>query len=108
MIRLHKGSSLTALPIYLPRDEAIPVGEIPARSSFTRSFRDEHELLQREQTGGDPLVVAAAYSTVIGIALGLLALLAWALHRLSFGVGSQRSRASSGHAPTPLRPRTSR
>lgn len=103
MIRLHKGRSLTALPIYLPRDEAIPVGEVPAAPSFTRRFRDEHELLQREQTGGDPLVVAAAYSTVIGIALGLLALLAWALHRLSFGVGVRRpgERARRGPARLP-------
>ena len=30
MIRLHKGDSLAALPIYLPRDAAIPVGEVPA------------------------------------------------------------------------------
>ncbi len=108
MIRLHKGRSLTALPIYLPRDAAIPVGEIPAPPSFTRSFRDEHELLQREQTGGAPMVVAAAYSTVIGIAFGLLSLLAWALHRLSFGVGSQRPRATTGRAQARLRARTSR
>ncbi len=108
MIRLHKGSSLTALPIYLPRDTAIPVGEVPARASFTRSFRDEHKLLQREQKGGEPLLVAAAYATVGGIALGLLALLAWALHRLSFGVGSKRPRATARRTPARLRARTSR
>ena len=32
MIRLHKGYALTALPIYLPADPAIPVGGVPARS----------------------------------------------------------------------------
>ena len=85
MVRLHEGNSLTALPIFLPRDAAIPVGEIPAPAAFTRTFRDEHKLLQREQTGGSPLVVALAYSTVAAIALGLLALLAAALHRLAFG-----------------------
>jgi hypothetical protein len=83
MIRLHEGNSLTALPIYLPRDAAIPVGETPAPMRFTRSFGDEHELLQREQKGGGPLLVAVAYSTVAGIALSLLVLLAWALHRLA-------------------------
>src|SRR3954447_6224512 len=51
MIRLHDESSLTALPIFLPRDEAIPVGETPAPAHFTRSFGDEHQLLQREQKG---------------------------------------------------------
>jgi hypothetical protein len=85
MIRFHEADSLTALPIYLPRDAAIPVGEVPAPPVFTRAFRDEHKLLQREQTGGSPLVVALAYSTVAAIALGLLALLAAALHRLAFG-----------------------
>jgi hypothetical protein len=95
MIRLHKGDSLAGLPIYLPRDAAIPVGEVPAANSFTRSFRDEHKLLQREQKGGSPVLVAIAYSVVAGVTLGLLALLAWALHRLSAGV---RPRRRIGHA----------
>ncbi len=86
MIRLHEGNSLTALPIYLPRDAAIPVGEVPAPAHFTRAFGNEHQLLQREQKGGSPLLVAIAYSTVAGITLSLLALLAWALHRLAVGV----------------------
>ncbi len=86
MIRLHEGNSLTAVPIYLPRDAAIPVGEVPAPAHFTRSFGNEHQLLQREQKGGSPLLVAIAYSTVAGITLSLLALLAWALHRLSVGM----------------------
>jgi len=86
MIRLHDGSSLTALPIYLPRDEAIPVGEVPASAHFTRAFGDEHQLLQREAKTGSPVVVALAYSAVAGIALSLLILLAWALHRLAVGL----------------------
>jgi len=92
MIRLHDGSSLTALPIYLPRDEAIPVGEVPAPSQFTRTFGDEHQLLQREAKGGSPLVTALAYSAVAGIALSLLVLLAWALHRLAVGLRPTRRR----------------
>ena len=86
MIRLHEDNSLTALPIFLPRDEAIPVGEVPAKAQFTRAFSDEHQLLQREAKGGPPFLVALAYSTVAAIALSLLALLAWALHRLAVGV----------------------
>lgn len=93
MVRLHEGNSLTALPIYLPRDEAIPVGEVPAPAHpFTRPFGNEHKLLQREQKGGSPLLVAVAYSTVAAIALSLLVLLAWALHRLSAGPPSPRRR----------------
>jgi hypothetical protein len=85
MIRLHEDSSLTALPIFLPRDEAIPVDEIPAPARFTRSFGDEHQLLQRESKGGNPLLVALAYATVGAVTLSLLALIAWALDRLSVG-----------------------
>jgi hypothetical protein len=92
MIRLHDDNSLTALPIYLPRDEAIPVGEVPAPAHFTRAFGDEHQLLQRESKGGSPLLVALAYSTVAGIALSLLVLLAWALHRLAVGPRPTRRR----------------
>lgn len=92
MIRLHDGNSLTALALYLPRDSAIPVGEVPAPARFERAFGDEHLLLQREQTGGSPLLVAAAYATVAAIALSLLALLAWGLHRLSFGARPRRQR----------------
>lgn len=83
MIRLHKGSSLTAAPIFLPRDEAIPAAEVPASRAFERSFVDETQVLQREKTGGSPALAAVAYACVVGIAISLLALLAWGLHRLS-------------------------
>jgi hypothetical protein len=92
MVRLHHGDSLTALPIYLPRDDAIPAAEVPAHESFTRPFVDETRILQREQTGGGPLLVAAAYSVVVAITLALLALLVWGLHRLAFGPGAPRHR----------------
>jgi hypothetical protein len=98
LLRLHEGRSLNALPLFLPADEAIPVGEVPASASFTRDFGNEHKLLQREQTGGSPVLVALAYSTVAAIALSLLALLAWGLHRLSFGPRRGRRRAASGRA----------
>ncbi|HEX9966768.1 MAG TPA: hypothetical protein VGB06_02360, partial [Solirubrobacterales bacterium] len=93
MVRLHRGDSLTALPIYLPADDAIPAVEVPARETFTRAFVDETQLLQREQTGGGPLLVAAAYATVVAITLALLALLVWGLHRLAFGPAPPRPRA---------------
>jgi hypothetical protein len=104
MVRLHKGSSLTALPIYLPRDAAIPVGEVPAPASFTRAFGNEHHILQREQKGGSALLVAVAYSAVAAIALALLSLLAWALHRLAFGGGKPRPRSGRRAAPAPALP----
>jgi hypothetical protein len=103
MIRLHSGSSLTAAPIFLPRDAAIPAPEIPARAAFSRGFIDETQLLQREKTGGSPALVAIAYATVAGIAFSLLVLLTWSLHRLAFPPrpGAGRSR---GTAPAPSTP----
>lgn len=92
MLRLHKGNSLAALPLYLPADAAIPVGETPAPAHFTRSFGDEHKLLQREAKPGAPALTALAYAAVASIALALLVLLAWALHRLSAGPARQRRR----------------
>jgi hypothetical protein len=86
LIRLHDESSLNALPIFLPKDEAIPVGEVPAPAQFTRSFGDEHQLLQRESKGGPAFLTALAYSTVLAITLSLLGLLAWGLHRLAVGL----------------------
>jgi hypothetical protein len=103
MIRLHKGSSLTAVPIYLPLDAAIPAAEVPAKASFTRPFVDETQILQREKTGGSPALVAIAYATVAGIALSLLVLLVWSLHRLAFppraAVRHGRRGAPAGSTP---------
>jgi len=103
MIRLHKGSSLTAVPIYLPLDAAIPAPEVPAKASFTRHFVDETQILQREKTGGSPALVAIAYATVAGIALSLLVLLVWSLHRLAFppraAVRRGRRGAAAGSTP---------
>jgi hypothetical protein len=103
MIRLHNGSSLTAVPIFLPRDAAIPAPEVPARASFSRGFIDETQLLQREKTGGSPALVAIAYATVASISLSLLALLAWSLHRLAFPPrpGLRRSSGKAPASPTP-------
>jgi hypothetical protein len=83
LIRLHRGRSLTALPVYLPQDLAIPAAEVPAPPRFERAFVSDSEILQREQKGAAPALGVLAYGAVLAIALGLLALLAWGLHRLA-------------------------
>ncbi|HEX2086167.1 MAG TPA: hypothetical protein VHF89_10830, partial [Solirubrobacteraceae bacterium] len=83
LLRLHTGSELQIAPIYLPADQEIPAKEIPAPASFERRFVAEPEILLREQTGGGGLSWAIAYGVVASIALALLALIAWALHRLA-------------------------
>jgi hypothetical protein len=100
MLRLHDGRSLTALPVFFPHDEAIPAPEIPASSRFTRDFVADHELLQREQKDGvSPWLTIGAYGTVLGITLALLALFAWAVHRIGAITGG-RAGGGGGAATT--------
>ena len=75
-----------SVPIYMARDRAIPAPEVPAQASFTREFQADHELLQRERKTGVPgALTAAAYATVLAIALSLIGLIAWALIRMEGG-----------------------
>jgi hypothetical protein len=85
-LRLHQGSSLVSVPIFLPEDRAIPAPEVPAASSFTREFQPDIEVLQRERKSDVPGALAAlAYLTVLAIALSLIVLLAWSLLRVERG-----------------------
>ncbi len=95
LIRLHNGNSLTVAPIFLPEDKAIPAKEVPAPAQFTREFVPDHEVLQREQKDAAPFLTVLAYGVVIVIALALLVLLAWGLHRLASGAGEDRRRRFS-------------
>jgi hypothetical protein len=84
LLRLHGGSSLGALPIYLPRDDAIPAPGVPApRKSFTRKFVSDRQILQREAKNAAPWLSSVAYSLVLVLALALFAALAWGLRRLA-------------------------
>jgi hypothetical protein len=96
LVRLHEGDSLTALPLYLPEDPAIPAPAVAAPAQFERSFVADHEILQREQKDAAGWLTVAAYAVVVAIALALLTLLAWGLHRLGTHTGEpSRSRSRS-------------
>jgi hypothetical protein len=105
LIRLHKGNQLSAVPIYLPADEAIPVPGVPAPPRFTREITGDHQVLQREQKETSGWLTLVAYLVVAGIAMSLLALLAWGLHRLGGSVPQPDSPLSglerSGRERTP-------
>jgi hypothetical protein len=83
MVRLHSGYALTAVPVYLPADPAIPVGRVAAPARFTRPFANEHKILQREQKTAASWLYAFAYGVVFVCAMGFLVLLAWGVHRVS-------------------------
>ena len=82
LVRLHKDNWLKALPLYLPEDGAIPAPSVPAQPNFEREFISDHEVVQREATGGSPGLVAGAYAILILIAIAWLTTLGWGLRRL--------------------------
>ena len=82
LVRLHKDDWLRALPIYLPRDSAIPAPEVPAEANFSRDFIVDYEVVQREAVGGNGTITIIAYIVLIAIAVMWLGALAWALARL--------------------------
>jgi hypothetical protein len=83
IVRVSKDNTLSAMPIYLPEDPAIPAEGVPASASFEREFVADHTILQREQKDAAGWLTAFAYGVVAAIALALLVLIAWALHRLA-------------------------
>jgi hypothetical protein len=109
MIRLHYGNAVDAIPVFMPRDDAIPAAEVPAKARFTRDFVQDSVILQREQKATNGWLTTAAYAVVAAIALALLALLAWGLHRLAITApgGRTRSRPDTtdpGRPASPPRP----
>ncbi len=82
-LRLHSGRDIVGLPVFLPKDEAIPAPETPATSSFTREFILDKKNLQREQKDDVPgWLILVAYLSVLAIALALIGMMAWGLRRL--------------------------
>ena len=83
IVRVSRGNTLSAMPIYLPVDPAIPAEGVPATAGFERPFVADHKILQREQKDAAGWLTAFAYLVVAAISFGLLVLIAWALHRLA-------------------------
>ncbi len=106
LVRFHSGNSLTSLPIYLPDDPAIPATGVPADASFTRAFVNDHTVLQREQKSAAGWLPPMAYAIVLSLALMLLALVAWGIHRIAVirggGPEAREPRATKPRASDPM------
>jgi len=98
-VRMSRGNTLSSMPIYLPEDPAIPAEGVPAAASFEREFVADHEILQREQKDAAGWLTAFAYLLVASIALSLLVLIAWALHRLAVVVETPQRAAEAEKLP---------
>ena len=83
LVRLHRGDEIAGVPVYLPRDEAIPAPAVPAGDGFTRAFTTDKKILQREAKEASGALAAFGYLTVLAIALGLIALMTWGMRRLA-------------------------
>jgi hypothetical protein len=82
LIRLHSGSAIVAVPVYLPEDQAIPAPEVPAQQDVDRPFVRDKQILLREAKE-----TPSWFSWVGNGALGLIAvvwmaLLTWGLRRM--------------------------
>jgi hypothetical protein len=83
VMRWHNGDTLIAMPLFQPRDDAIPAAEEPALPSFTRNLSGDRQILQRESKISGTLVPMLGYLTILLIATLLLTALAWGIWRVS-------------------------
>jgi hypothetical protein len=68
MLRLHRGASMVAIPVWMPADREIEASEIPAVSK-TAAFQTEQQYLLREQKPGSPWFSIIVYIVLAGIAM---------------------------------------
>jgi hypothetical protein len=84
LLRIHDGRMLSAVPIYLPADEAIDAPEIPAEQGVTRAAIPEKDILQRELEDDAPAWLWTVSSIVVLLCtLAIVAAIAWGVARYS-------------------------
>jgi hypothetical protein len=106
ILRLHYDDVVIGLPIFLPRDTAIPAPETPAPAQFTRDFVLDKTNLQREQKQGvSGAVTTLSYLAVLAMTIVLILIIFWGLRRVQLALGREgppprgRRRPVSGPAP---------
>jgi len=83
LLRIHDGWMLSAIPIYLPEDAAIPADEITADDGMTRGAIPEIEILQRELKSSGGGLWLLANLVVLACTLALIAAMSWGVARYS-------------------------
>jgi hypothetical protein len=80
-LRLHTGTDVLGLAVFMPEDKAIPAPEVPATDTFTREFILDKQLLQREaKTDVAGYLWTLAYLVVALITLVTIAGIGRGLH----------------------------
>jgi hypothetical protein len=80
---VHDGRVLTAFPIWLPQDDAIPADEIPAEDGMTREAIPEIDILQRELKDSGGGLWLMSNLVVLACTLALIAAMSWGVGRYS-------------------------
>jgi hypothetical protein len=79
---------LSAVPIYLPKDAAIPADEIKATDGMTRKAIPEIKILQRELTRSGGGLWLVANLVVLACTLALIAAISWGVARYAQQAGA--------------------
>lgn len=83
-IRLHRGTTLASIAVYLPEDKGIPVAGVPATHTFTRAFVSDKKILQRERKNDVPSWLwGVAGIVVLTLVMLLLGAIGWGLVRIA-------------------------
>ncbi|HYF46384.1 MAG TPA: hypothetical protein VD926_09260, partial [Acidimicrobiales bacterium] len=82
MIRLHTGTTLQAIPIYLPDDPAIPAEGYLVESGSAVEFVRDKSVLQREARTDNVWLERGAYVVMLLLATAWLAVISWGLRRI--------------------------
>jgi hypothetical protein len=102
LVRVQDGSTMAAVPIFLPADPGIGATELPAEASMTRDFTAEISVLQRERNLDVPSwLFTAAALVVLLCSLILIAALSWGAGRINEREMRARAEAEP-KAPVPL------
>ena len=102
LLRLHTGSSLQSVPIYLPEDTAIPAEGVPAEDGV-QNFVADKRVLQREARTDNVNLERAAYVLLALVAAGWMVIMSWGMRRLenppSSAGGSPRTEGARQRPP---------
>jgi hypothetical protein len=83
LIRLHTGSAIVAVPVYLPADPAIPAEAVPAEARVVRDFVPDKQILLREAKDTPQWMSVAGNSALGLIVIVWISTLAWGLRRMA-------------------------
>jgi hypothetical protein len=84
--RVHRGSMMASVPLYMPADSALGLAATPAPREFTRAVVMDRKMMQRERRGDVPGYLFALGASIVALmTIALVLLLGWALLRVARG-----------------------